>query len=129
MTAIEAFNDLFCIVILPQNRTIEKWRFPDEYDARGSDEKSKLASSKIIGILKAVEAGRTARDMCREHQVSEATYYKWKANTAAWSSRHSAPAEVGRGTGRLKHMYSELSLEHRILMAENLSLLPSEKVG
>jgi transposase-like protein len=27
-------------------------------------------------MLKAVEAGRAVKDVCREHEVSEATYYK-----------------------------------------------------
>jgi putative transposase len=29
--------------------------------------------------LEAGEAGRTVKDVCREHELSEATYYKWKA--------------------------------------------------
>lgn len=37
--------------------------------------KSKF-SDQIIAILKAVEAGWTVRDDCREHEVSEATYYQ-----------------------------------------------------
>ena len=41
--------------------------------------KSKFSENQIIAILKAVEAGRTVRDVCREHEVSDATYYKWKA--------------------------------------------------
>jgi putative transposase len=40
--------------------------------------KSKFSEATIITILKAVEAGRAVRDVCREHEVSEATYYKWK---------------------------------------------------
>jgi transposase-like protein len=27
----------------------------------------------------AVEAGRTVRHVCREHEVSDATYYQWKS--------------------------------------------------
>ena len=41
--------------------------------------KSKFSEHQIIAILKAVEAGRTVRDVCREHEVSEATYYQWKS--------------------------------------------------
>jgi putative transposase len=40
--------------------------------------KSKFSEHQIIGILKAVEAGRTVKDVCRERSVSEATYYQWK---------------------------------------------------
>jgi putative transposase len=41
--------------------------------------KSKFSEHQIIAILKAVESGRTARDVCREHEISDATYYQWKS--------------------------------------------------
>ena len=41
--------------------------------------RSKFSETQIISILKAVEAGRSVRDVCREHEVSDATYYKWKS--------------------------------------------------
>jgi hypothetical protein len=36
--------------------------------------RSKFSAHQIIAILKAVEAGRTVRDVCREREVSDATY-------------------------------------------------------
>jgi putative transposase len=44
----------------------------------GSNAKEQFSENTIITILKAVEVGRAVRDVCREHEVSEATYYKWK---------------------------------------------------
>src|ERR1051325_398646 len=41
--------------------------------------RSKFSEHQIIGIFKAVEAGRTVKDVCREHEISEATYYQWKS--------------------------------------------------
>ena len=41
--------------------------------------KSKFSEPQIIAILKAVEGGRTVRDVCREHEISDATYYQWKS--------------------------------------------------
>lgn len=35
--------------------------------------RSKFSENQIIAILKAVKAGRTAKDVCREHEVSDAT--------------------------------------------------------
>jgi putative transposase len=35
--------------------------------------RSKFSEHQIIAILKAVEAGRTVKDVCREHEMSEAT--------------------------------------------------------
>jgi putative transposase len=78
--------------------------------------KSKYSEHQIIAILKAVEAGRTVKDVCREHELSEATYYKWKAKYGGMEA-----ADIKRLRGleeenrRLKHMYAELSLDHQIL--------------
>ena len=41
--------------------------------------RSKFSETQIISIFKAVEGGRSVRDVCREHEVSDATYYKWKS--------------------------------------------------
>ena len=41
--------------------------------------KSKYSEHQIIAILKAVEAGRTVKEVCREHEISDATYYQWKS--------------------------------------------------
>jgi len=41
--------------------------------------KSKFSEHQIIAILKTVEAGRTVKDVCREHEISDATYYQWKS--------------------------------------------------
>ena len=37
--------------------------------------KSRFSGHQIINILKEVEAGRTAKDVCREYGISNATYY------------------------------------------------------
>jgi putative transposase len=78
--------------------------------------KSKFSEQQIITILKAVEAGQTVRDVCRQHEISDATYYKWKSKYGGMEA-----ADVRRlrdleeENRRLKHMYADLSLEHRIL--------------
>ncbi len=41
---------------------------------------AKWSEEQIIGILKQVEDGRPVAEVCREHSVSQATYYKWKSN-------------------------------------------------
>ena len=41
--------------------------------------KSEFSEVQIVSILKAVDAGRTIKDVCREHEISEATYYQWKS--------------------------------------------------
>lgn len=78
--------------------------------------KSKFTENQIITILKAVEAGRTVRDVCREHEISEATYYQWKSKFGGMeASDIRRLRELEEENRRLKAMYAELSLEHRIL--------------
>lgn len=38
--------------------------------------KSKFNEAQIITILKEVEKGRTVKDVCREHSISDAIYYQ-----------------------------------------------------
>jgi len=41
--------------------------------------KSQFTEGQIIGILKLVGAGQKVGDICRQHSISEGTYYRWKA--------------------------------------------------
>lgn len=78
--------------------------------------KSKFSENTIITILKAVEAGRAVRDVCREQEVSEATYYKWKTKYGGMEAADiKRLRELEEENQRLKQMYAELSLDHRIL--------------
>lgn len=78
--------------------------------------KSKSSESTIITILKAVEAGRTVRDVCREYEVSEATYYNWKEKFGGMEAADiQRPRELEEENHRLKQMCAELSLDHWIL--------------
>ena len=78
--------------------------------------KSKYSEHQIIAILEAVEAGRTVKEVCREHELSDATYYKWKAKYGGMEAADiKRLRELEEENRRLKHMYAELSLDHRIL--------------
>ena len=78
--------------------------------------KSKFSEHQIIAILKAVEAGRTVRDVCRENEIAEATYYKWKSKYGGMqASDIRRLRELEEENRRLKQMYAELSLDHLML--------------
>ena len=40
---------------------------------------SRFTEEQIIGILREQEAGVKTADVCRKHEISSATFYKWKA--------------------------------------------------
>ncbi len=41
--------------------------------------RSRFSEEQIIAILKQQEGGVATADVCREHGISSATFYKWKA--------------------------------------------------
>ncbi|WP_186032330.1 transposase, partial [Burkholderia gladioli] len=40
---------------------------------------SRFTESQIIGILKQAEAGTPVPELCREHGMSSASFYKWRS--------------------------------------------------
>lgn len=78
--------------------------------------KSRFTEAKIVRILKEVEGGRLVKEVCREYGVSDATYYNWKAKYGGMKvSDITRLKELEKENLRLKHMFADLSLEHRIL--------------
>jgi len=78
--------------------------------------KSRFSEHQIITILKSVEAGRTAKDVCREHGISSATFYAWKSKFGGMeASDIKRMRDLEHENARLKQMYVDLSLENRAL--------------
>jgi putative transposase len=78
--------------------------------------RSRHSESQIIKILKEGESGMPVTDICREHGIGRSTYYKWKSKY--WGMdiqelKHLRQLETENR--RLKQMYAELSLDHKIL--------------
>jgi putative transposase len=70
--------------------------------------KSRFAESQIVRILKEVEGGRTATEVCREYGVSSATYCKWKSKYGGMdTSDISRLTELEEENRRLKQMYAD----------------------
>ena len=78
--------------------------------------KSRYTETQIVKVLKEVETGKLVKDVCREYGISDATYYNWKSKYGGMeASDVKRLKELESENQRLKQMYADLSLEHRIL--------------
>ena len=78
--------------------------------------KSKFTEHQIVSILKQHEAGVQVADLCREHEISNATFYQWKAKYGGLdASQLKQLKDLQEENSRLKRMYAELSMVHDAL--------------
>lgn len=78
--------------------------------------KSKFTDSQILSILKQAEGGSPVPEICREHVISSATFYKWRAKFGGMdASMMSRLKELEAENSRLKKMYAEERLKAEIL--------------
>ena len=78
--------------------------------------KNKLSEAQIIGMLSEGEAGVPINDLCRKYEISIATYYKLKGKYTGMNvSQLKRLKELETENHRLKAMYADVSLEHKIL--------------
>jgi len=78
--------------------------------------KSRYTDSQILSILKQNEAGATVPDLCREHGMSTATFYKWRSKYGGMdASLMKRMKELEDENKRLKKMYAEEKLKAEIV--------------
>lgn len=78
--------------------------------------KSKFSDSQILSILKQAETGCSVPDLCREHGISNATFYKWRAKYGGMDApMMNRLKELEAENSRLKKMYAEERLKAEIL--------------
>lgn len=75
--------------------------------------KAKFTESQIIGILKQQQSGQNVSDICREHGISQATFYNWKSKYAG--------LEVSQ-LKRLKELESEVAQYKKIVAEQALNI-------
>jgi putative transposase len=69
-----------------------------------------------ISILKQAESGTPVPNLCREHGMSSATFYKWKAKYGGMDiSMMTRLKELEAENARLKRMYADERLKADIL--------------
>ena len=76
----------------------------------------RFSDSQIRGMWKQAESGVPVSELCREHGMSSASFYKWRAKfggmDASMVSQMKAITEENR---RLKRMYAEMSMQNDLL--------------
>lgn len=78
--------------------------------------RSRYTDSQIMAILKQAEAGTPVPELCREHGMSSATFYKWRAKYGGMdASMMSRLKELEAENQRLKKMYAEERLKAEII--------------
>jgi putative transposase len=78
--------------------------------------KSRFSDTQIISILKQAEAGTAVPDICREHDISSATFYKWRSKYGGMdASLMSRVKELEDENRRLKKMYAEAQMSAEIV--------------
>lgn len=77
---------------------------------------SKFSDSQISNILKQAEQGIAVPELCREHGISSATFYKWRSKYAGMdASLMSRLKALEAENSRLKKLYAESQLHTDIL--------------
>lgn len=77
--------------------------------------KSRFSDNQIMAILKQAEAGVPAPELCREHGMSNAMFYKWRSKYGGIDvSMISRLKELEEENRQLKKMYAEERLKSEL---------------
>ena len=78
--------------------------------------KRRFTDEQIIGVLKEHEAGVRAKELCRKHGMSDATFYKWKAKFSGMEVNEARRLrDLEDENRKLKRLVAGLSLDKMAL--------------
>jgi putative transposase len=78
--------------------------------------RTRFTETQIVSVLKEADSGVPVKDLCRQHGISDATYYNWKSKYGGMeASDLKKMKELERELGQLKRMYADMALENRAL--------------
>lgn len=78
--------------------------------------RKKYTERQIVKILNEAEAGVPLVELSRQYGFSQSAFYKWKAKYGGLDvSQLQRLKELEEENRKLKQMYADLSLDHRIL--------------
>jgi putative transposase len=77
---------------------------------------SRFSEEQIIGILRQAVAGVRVVDLCRQHGISDATFYKWRSKFGGMSiSDAKRLRQLEEENSRLKKLVGEQALDISVL--------------
>jgi putative transposase len=77
---------------------------------------SRLTETQFMGVLRHAEGGLPVADICREHGISIAKFYKWRSKYGGMdASMISQMKSLEDENRRLKRMYADLSIQADLL--------------
>ena len=69
-----------------------------------------------MSVLKQAEAGMGVVELCRQHAISNATFYKWRSKYGGMDASMMAETKaIQEENRRLKKMFAELSMQNELL--------------
>lgn len=78
--------------------------------------KKRFTETQIFSILKEFDAGKNILEISREHGVSKATIYNWKAKYGGMEMNELKKCkELEEENRKLKQMYTDLALDNKML--------------
>lgn len=76
----------------------------------------RFTETQIVKSLKEYDGGRNVQEICRELGIHKATFYNWKKKYSGMESQDlKRLKELEEENRRLKQMFADLSLDHKIL--------------
>jgi len=77
---------------------------------------SRFSEAQIMGILKQADGGVPVAELCREHGMSSASFYKWRSKYGGMdASMISQMKSLDDESRRLKKMFAEHSMQNEFL--------------
>jgi putative transposase len=77
---------------------------------------SRFTEPQIMLILRQAESGVSVATLCREHGMSNASFYKWRAKYGGMdASMISQMKTLDDENRRLKRMFADLSMQNELL--------------
>jgi putative transposase len=77
---------------------------------------SRYSEEQIIAVLKQAEGGLKTAEVCRQHGISSATFYKWKAKYGGLEvSEARRLRQLEDENRRLKQIVADLTLDNQAL--------------